>query len=468
VKKLFASVLFLILGIVGYFSATQSRTINYFDIASRPSAELVATDKGLLNVGRAPFAITAKRFQCKNFLDSLDDLQVLNIAFLYNTFGNKFDCIKTLMHDPRLARLEINLINEPCHRNRRCQKHEFLSVVSSPQKYDQLLKAKDAKLKARFDAYVIKMQELLAGHLQDHTQCYINPGLESNVGLRAAKTLVSWAKEAFPQCKIVWNPLKPSGETARSVGADFIEGHGPGPNLKGPCITNLDGTDINFPERTSVAVKTYVEGQPKNWVNSGAALQSYAQEYANKCEMVLFWGVEDNCNDSGFVGGFIPPTDRQCRVGIFNKLTAKEVKTAHTKGRRLPKDLTYNDEDMNSFQGCDEIKDNWNDGAKRGRLLKQSEFSDRGGVILTSSDLNGSRSIQIFARGKKVESYEKKGQYTHDSSRRDLWRSNISPTKYPFKVAVRITTNRKIVGPDGKQKNKLVCYKIPNPTIRQD
>lgn len=468
-KKVLLATLFLVLGIVGVFSYNSQSTYSLLDIAaSTTPPELEATDRGLLNVGRAPFAIAHKRFQCRNFLNSLDNLQVLNIAFLYNTFGHKYDCIKNLMHDPRLARLEINLINEPCHRNRRCESHEFLAPIGTPQKYDQLLKAKDAKLKARFDKYVVRLQELLAGHLQDWTTCYINVGLESNVGERATKTLVQWSREAFPQCKIVWNPLKAPGKPAKAVGADYVEGHGPGPKLIGPCITNLDGTDINFPKRTSVAVKTYVEGQPKNWVNAGSALQSYAQEYANKCEMTFFWVVEDNCNNSGVVSGFVPPLKRGCNPGIVNKLTADEVKKAHTKGRRIPKSFDYNEEDMKSFVGCDEVREKWNDGDKKGRLLKQSEFSDRGGVILTSSDLNGSLAIQIFARGRKVESYKKTGQYTHDSSRRDLWRSNMSPTTYPFKVAVRITTNKKIVGADGKQKNKLVCFKIPNPTIRQD
>ena len=421
------------------------------------SSELRVTDRGLLNVGRAPFAIAHRRYQCDDFLKSVDRLQVLNIAFLYHTFGHNYDCIKTLMQDPRLSKLEIHLINEPCHRNRRCEKHEFLASVSSPQKYDQLLRARDAKLKARFDKYVERLQALLAGYLQPTTQCYISPGLESNVGDRAAKVLVRWAREAFPQCKIVWNPLKPKGP-ARAVGADLVEGHGPAPKLSGPCIANLDGTDVNFPERTSTMVKTHVEGQPKNWVNSGAALQSYLNEYGNKCELAFVWTVEDNCNNSGDTSGFKPPLTRQCRVGKVNQLAAKEVKTAHVNGRREPRNLEYTEEDMRSFAGCSVVRENWNDGDKRGRLLKQSEFSDRGGVIITSTDLNGSRSIEIQARGRRVDSYTRNGQYTHDGGRRDLWRSRTSPTKYPFKVAVRIRD----------RSGKLICYKIPNPTIRQD
>src|SRR5690606_32953161 len=100
--------------------------------------------------------------------------------------------------------------------------------------------------------------------------------------------------------KIVWNPLKASGP-ASLVGADVMEAHGPLPNVKGPCIVNMDGTDVNWKKRPSPDYLRYKEG-PKNWINGGPPLQQYLEEYANKCEMVLVWGGEDNGFKSSYTG----------------------------------------------------------------------------------------------------------------------------------------------------------------------
>ena len=61
----------------------------------------------ITDVGRAPFGLTSPKFMCRDFLRSLDNLDTIHIAFLYNTFGNNFDCLKTILQDPRLHVLEV-------------------------------------------------------------------------------------------------------------------------------------------------------------------------------------------------------------------------------------------------------------------------------------------------------------------------------------------------------------------------
>lgn len=439
--------------IVTYQSIVELRNFQQSNLG--PASE---SSGGLLNVGRAKFDLTSPKINCSSFLASLDSLESLNIAFLYNTFGNNFDCLKTIMADPRLSALEIELINEPGHRNKRLEKQEFLYKIPSPARYAQLLKKRDKKLRAKFDAYVVPIQNILTNNLQPHTTCYVNPGLESNVDLRAAKVLMEWSRVAFPNCQLVWNPLSSSGSAAQ-VGADLIEGHGSSPTkLKGRCITNLDGTDVNFPRRKSYAVKTYKEGTPKNWINAGNALQQYLEEYANKCELAFVWIYEDNCFNEGYAGAFIPPLKRQCKTGKMDELAGAEVEYAQQHGKVAPLDLSYDETDKLSFNGCTSIKKKWNDKAKSGKLIKQSEFSDRGGVIILPGEFDNASSVKLVSDGKVIDSYQKSGNYEHDSSNRPLWRSNITPIKYPYKVVAQIKMSNK----------KVICYPIPNPRIRQD
>lgn len=456
---IWTSLILLLIINFSFFYNVKSTQLNFTNTNIAPEREdyIKRRSKSLVNVGDAIFDLTSPKFSCKKYLKSRDKLDFLHIAFLYNTFGNKFDCVKTLLQDPRLMTIEINLINEPGHRNRRLESHEFLHYIrGGPAKYSRLLKSRNKDLKKRFDAYVVKAQNLLMGYQQPHTKCFINPGLESNVSVRAGKVLVEWAREAFPQCSIVWNPLHGKLQASRT-GANLAEGHGPGPNFTGPCITNLDGTDINFPDRLTCAAKTYNEEGTKNWINSGNALRSYITEYANRCEVAFLWVGEYNQFNFDECKAWEPPTKRGGRKDKIFDLVGKEIAWAHSSGKVIPKDLEFTDADKQALASCDVVRTKWNDGEKRGRLLKQSEFSDRGGVILTSSDLSSATSIKILYRKTVVDTYRRIGTYGHDNSRRILWRSNISPVKYPVNVVIQL-----------KVKNKNICYKIKDPQIRHD
>lgn len=436
--------------------------IDFFNLAERSAfldsnhasrvAYQEALERRLVNVGRAPFGIAHKRFNCKSFLASIKDLDFLHIAWLYNTFGKNYSCLNKLFNDPRLITLQTNLINEPGHRNRRLEKHEFLYGISSPSQYDRLLKSKNPKLKAKFLKYVRPLQDLLVSRLQPHTECLINPGLESNVSARAGKVLVSWAKEAFPMCRIIWNPIAKTS-TPKGTGADLIEQHGWFPNFTThSCTFNNDGSDINFPERKTrdAILHEKDHNHPKNYLNAGNSLQSAVEEFANQCEVIYLWVGEDNCfgyNEQ--MKAWHPPLTRSCNVGPVNKLVAKEVKRAQEKGKRAPRKFVYTSEDEKSFQGCTSIR-NPRDGFKKGFLLKQSEFSDRGGVIITPIRAS---SIEVVHRGVRVDKYQKTGKF----DTRDLWRSNKTILQYPLKVAIKLKTG-----------SETICYRVDNPRIRND
>lgn len=413
----------------------------------------------LVNVGRAPFALASPKFDCNGFIRSLENLDFLHVAWLFNTFGTDYRCLTRLLDDQRLITLQTNLINEPGHRNRRLERHEFLFSVKTPKEYDRLLRAKNASLKRRFDRYVKPLQDLLASRLQPRTECIINPGLESNVSPQAGKVLVSWAREAFPYCKIVWNPIAKAG-TTQGTGANLVEQHGWFPVFSTHnCTFNNDGSDINFPGRKAASAIKHEKNpaSPKDYLNAGNALQSALEEYANQCKVIYVWTAEDNCFDyNKQTAPWMPPLKRGCKNGPVNGLVAKEVETVHRNGVRAPKTSEYSELEESSFRGCSVIRSP-KDGAKSGFLLKQSEFSKRGGVILTPRILNNARRITIVHRGRIIDTYQRSGIFSKDSDGRGLWRSSKSPLSYPLKVAIKI-----------ERGSETICYRVDNPRIRND
>ena len=92
------------------------------------------------NLGVAYFAIQHPKWPCAQSLKVFDGIKVPKMAILWNTFGTSNSCLKTFLDDPREKSLEIHLINEPCHRNKRCGPYEFLSGISLDEYRGKLAK----------------------------------------------------------------------------------------------------------------------------------------------------------------------------------------------------------------------------------------------------------------------------------------------------------------------------------------
>lgn len=282
----------------------------------------VAYSQNRDKIGFSPLAIAHPRFNCKSFIDSLSTQKVINIAWLYNTFGRDYSCIDKLLSDPRINVFQTHLINEPGHRNKRLEKHEFLYKLS-PRQYERKLIARDEALKLRFLRYIKPIQEKLA---DKKINCWISPGLESNLHSKAGKVLIEWTKEAFPYCTTVWNPLVVIPLKRELTGANILEGHGLNPNVDYPCTVNLDGTDVSFSKQRVSPSKLYHVKGKKNWIESGSHLQSWLSKFTERCEVAFLWIVEYNCIDpKKNPKSFIAPSKRVCSAGTSNRLIAKEI-----------------------------------------------------------------------------------------------------------------------------------------------
>jgi hypothetical protein len=405
-------------------------------------------DTGLTNVGYAAFNLTSPRFNCDGFISSLAPLTEIHVAFLYNTFGNDFSCLTRIMADPRLKTLEVNLINEPGHRNNRLGSYEFLYGVGSVATYNKKLTVRDVKLKQKLTDYVIPIQSVLSENLRPHTSLLINPGLESNVSAQAGRVLVSWTRELFPDARIVWNPHRASLTTRKFVGADLVEGHGQYPSLKAPCVYNMDGTDVKYNNRPALGESSGI----KNYFHSGAPLFQQLEKYANRCEVAFVWSQEGN--GLNYKQSFRDPRKRNHNISTqMYRQIMRDIIAVHRRGKIAPTTDTYTKDDDAVVKSCSVVSTNFEDGLKYGRLIKQSEFPDRGGVIILPME-NKNVDRAFIVKGRKiVDEYRNTGPY-HDG--RPLFRSDKSPTTYPFNTYLVFTDSKKI------------CFKLPNPRIRLD
>jgi hypothetical protein len=419
-----------------------------------PSEETKITSASLPNVGYAAFNLTAPSFNCSAFLRASSDLSELHVAFLYNTFGNDFSCLKRLLADERLKTLEVALINEPGHRNNRLGKYEFLSDVGSVPAWDAKLRNRDKRLKSKFNRYVQPLKRVLSENLQQHTSLIVNPGLESNVSDRAGRVLISWTREEFPNSRVVWNPLKPSSQRRKNTRGDFIEGHNLSPNIVEPCIYNMDGTDVSFPERPAIGERNYEEGQIKNWVQSGTPLFQLIEQFANRCEVAFVWTAESNGINERLTS-FVDPRKRNHRISLDQyKTIFNEIRTIQNRGRVYPSEFRYTEPEKAVESSCDKVYNIFEDGEKKGKLLKQSEFRDRGAVLILSNLLGTVRDVKLIKGTRVVDVFENSGRYKDG---RLLFRSQRSPTTYPLNTYLTFSHN-----------NQKICYKLPNPRARLD
>jgi hypothetical protein len=408
-----------------------------------------ANAQGLPNVGYAPFNLTANKFNCNGFIKSIEPLEEVHIAFLFNTFGNNFSCLERLLADPRLKTLEVNLINEPGHRNNRLGSYEFLYGVGSVATWNKKLSARNPALKQKYINYVKPIQAVLAEHLRPHTTLMINPGLESNVSASAGRVLIAWTRDLFPDARIVWNPHRASLNTRKFVSADLIEGHGQFPALREPCVYNMDGTDVKYNNRPALGEGSGI----KNYFHSGAPLFQQLEKYANRCEVAFVWTQEGN--GLSYKQGFKDPRERNNFIptAMYRQIM-RDIIAVQKRGRIAPKSDTYTAKDNAIVNSCSVVSSNFEDGLKSGRLLKQSEFPDRGGVLLLPTEFRSVKNASLVKGTKTVDSFRNTGPY-HDG--RPLFRSNTSPTTYPF--------NTYLVFNKG---NVRYCFKLSNPRIRLD
>jgi len=227
------------------------------------------------NVGISAFAIQHKDFPCDIFLDSLKGIEKVHVSILWNTFGTEMACLQRLVNHPQLASLQIHTINEVCVRNGRCGLWEVAegeSLASWKWKLENL----EPRLVFKIQTYLADISDFVTQEIVPRgIQCYIDPALETRLDFRGMENLVQIHRDFFPTCNIQSN--------FGGVG-DSKEVHGSSASAIAPCMANLDGEDIDFPERDS----NFWNQIPSHKV------RSYIDRFAH-CQVVYLWTCESNC-----------------------------------------------------------------------------------------------------------------------------------------------------------------------------
>lgn len=252
-----------------------------------------------LRLGLAEFGMLSPHWPCDLVREKEKGLTTLRKAVLWNSFGKETSCLKKDLDDPRMKLLELHLINEPCARNNQCGSYEFLYGIP-PKEYDDKLKKRDPELIKKLEEYFQEPSQFLAANLKEGTSCYVSVGLESNVSSDAAGVMKGILEKHFPKCKVVWNPVNKS-RWAKPIEGTIFELHGTEASLSSPCIANLDGEDISFPDRPSSMEKSIKSGD----------INTYLDKY-KECDVTFLWIAE--LNGRGGDGPFIDPRERRSFV----------------------------------------------------------------------------------------------------------------------------------------------------------
>lgn len=233
------------------------------------------------NVGLAYYGILSKNWPCEDSYRALDKYTNINLSVVWNTFGQDTSCLKKFFEDTRLKAVQITLVNEVCQRNDNCSSNEFLASISVND-YQKRLEARDPELLRAFRTYAADAASKLSPLFSNsQVDCYISPGLESNLNNRAGAVLLEQLIPIFPYCKLVWQGHDP----INSIGIRH-ERHHIDAELMPPCIANLDGQDIDLATRpTRARVKISLGSIPK-----------YFDKFAH-CDISFLWIWEFNGRD---------------------------------------------------------------------------------------------------------------------------------------------------------------------------
>lgn len=228
-------------------------------------------------VGHSYLAMCHPKWPCKS---SLSQFKNLNTGWLEHTFGQTCPCADRLLRSRKPKIVRVHLLNGPCLRNKRCGRYEPFNGLTIA-KANRLIARRNPKLIGKITAIMQRASERLTKARQPLT-CYVSTCLECDLGYGQRYYLAELAAAYFPQCSLVDNIVR-----GRCLPGFICEKHGSNPNLKAPCIADLDGVPLE-----SVDVKKYLES-------------------TKQCAVRYLWTYAYNC-----ISGdrFVDPRQRNCKV----------------------------------------------------------------------------------------------------------------------------------------------------------
>lgn len=200
------------------------------------------------NLALAPYGLLHPKFKQEPMLELLAKHPRPAISILYNTFGKDLTKLNGFLEIPKPKVLQIHLIWSK-HNDGTAPHYEVLHGYDLAQTRKQLNRP-NSPLVSRLKKYTERCATILQALPLGGTTLYISPELETGLDADSFRLLASYTMPFFPGAIPVYSPLR--GGPLKG----FVhELHGPRPNLKAPCIFNLDGVDIHFPFRGTINEK---------------------------------------------------------------------------------------------------------------------------------------------------------------------------------------------------------------------
>ena len=212
-------------------------------------------------------------------------------GWLEDSFGQRCECADTILRQKKRKTIRVHLANGPCLRNKRCEKHDVFygyTIASA----NRAAHKPNSRLRKRLDVLANRLKQRLE-QSKGALTCYVSPCLECDLNGPARKALIDSVSVTLPGCIIVDNPLR-----ASCLRGTVCERHGITPNLRKPCIADLDGTEA----------KSLLD------------LKAFATN-TKACELRLYWSAWMNCNS----GAWLPPSKRQCNHSIYQYAKAGRI-----------------------------------------------------------------------------------------------------------------------------------------------
>ncbi len=386
------------------------------------------------NLCRAPYFLTHSKYKYGAYKKNMAGVNSYTVSILWNTPGNFYDNLTKELQDPHVNGVEVALVNETCllaNNTSRCGKYEVLYGLTM-SKFQKQIDKRNPVLQGKIQASAKTMCEFVNANTPAGKSKAVSVLLETKLSRARWQVVAEWVKEVI-SCSdftYVWNPqgAKPG---APQFPATLSEGHGDKPKfIDNNAIANNDGSYV-------------------------ADYEEYFLSYKD-IRKACGWHANDNCINNGNTS-FIDPRKRDCRdtsgfyeIGEGMRQVQKPVEVPP------PWDV----EDDKSLVGCLRVHPSF-DGAG-GFIWKQSHVGTYYGTILFPAKYGKFDSVQIQSEGVRVGTVEYAPgagfpDQADGNKLRPIWRTNKDIEKYPFNIAVR-----------GKTGNKVHCWKLENPHIRND
>jgi len=266
------------------------------------------------DVGVSAFAMLHSKFPCEDYLRLFRYSPVAFTSILIGTFGNNKRCLKKFLRLKKKKIVQIHVSNEAGRRNGKLLAGELLPQYS----ISQYGKAWEGLSPKAINSLLLRV-EPYASLTKDYpdVEWLISDGLESNDSITAAKNRIATLRKKWPH-KIVHAPLH-ARRKWRDTGADAIELHGLSPKLSMPCISNLDGADIDFKDGRGSATRGI----------SADEVPSYIRKYKHRgCKVLLWWS-----SLQGTRQGWKPPFEREFKIFSEQSSSVKKWLRRYNEGQ---------------------------------------------------------------------------------------------------------------------------------------